>query len=216
MSLGWLSESSFLPKKAKKIEGVTTNTLVNLKAALYDNQVQKERSAPRIERSSIGGRNQGVEQRIQKDLSVLRAEQKDIQNSREALERKAQIYNKMMRGEADVEGDDVLIEFNEQQRTMHERFDRQNQSTIFTDIERDHERIQTERDHERNDWEEDARQEMMQEERRSRLNENAEMIAKQTESARERVKKIRKQQKTKTLKRIAKIKKRAEANSVQL
>jgi hypothetical protein len=54
MSLGWLSESTILPKRAKRIEGVTTNTLVNLKAALYDSQAKKTRVAPpRAERSAI-------------------------------------------------------------------------------------------------------------------------------------------------------------------
>jgi hypothetical protein len=214
MSLGWLSQSNFLPRRAKRIEGVTTNTMVNLKAALYDSQARKSKVAPpKVERSSLRGKNQGVEQRIQRDLNALRAEQRDIENSRAALERKTEIYNKMLKGEIEMNGDDVLIDFNtsdfQEQRALHEKIDREQQSSALLD---DRQILTTEQDYDRLEWEKQAREEVQQEQRRHLLTENAEIIAKQTASARERVKKIRKQQKTKVQRRIAKIKKRAAEN----
>jgi hypothetical protein len=39
-SMGWMTESAILPKKAKPIEGVTTSSLVELKASVYEREEQ--------------------------------------------------------------------------------------------------------------------------------------------------------------------------------
>lgn len=43
-SLGWLTESTILPKKKKAIEGVGASSIVELKAQLYKSQEETKKS----------------------------------------------------------------------------------------------------------------------------------------------------------------------------
>jgi CHASE3 domain sensor protein len=107
-----------------------------------------------------------------------------------------------------------LIDYNtkeyEKQRQIHQKFDEQQKSSTLLD---DRGYIATQDDFERHEWEKQAHAEVQRVQRRHQLHKNEESLAKQTASAREHVKKIRKQQKTKVQRRIAKIKQRAAENT---
>eukprot|EP00761_Pharyngomonas_kirbyi_P000440 gb/GECH01000440.1/.p1 GENE.gb/GECH01000440.1/~~gb/GECH01000440.1/.p1 ORF type:complete len:252 (+),score=97.12 gb/GECH01000440.1/:1-756(+) len=96
MSLGWLSQSSILPRKGRSIEGVSSSSLVELKATLFDTQskaTQKVRSREPASSSKMELKNRGVEERSQKDYIEFQKET----DYRSSLERKAQIYEQQQR-----------------------------------------------------------------------------------------------------------------------
>ncbi|KAL3522670.1 hypothetical protein ACH5RR_015504 [Cinchona calisaya] len=126
-SLGWLTESSIMPKKHRAIEGVGASSILELKAQLYKSQEESKRD--RISRDPIysssssnhdvqvhrakkmitandafSNRNSGVEARAAKDKLELKAVN-DGSASYAALERKAQLYDKLVRGELSDEED---------------------------------------------------------------------------------------------------------------
>lgn len=79
-SLGWLTESSILPKKHRAIEGVGASSIVELKAQLYKSQEEakksKELAGPDVEyhrakkkitpHDPFSAKNSGVESRALK------------------------------------------------------------------------------------------------------------------------------------------------------
>ncbi|XP_031279688.1 uncharacterized protein At4g18257-like [Pistacia vera] len=117
-SLGWLTESSIMPKKQRSIEGVGPSSILELKAQLYKSQEEskksKELNGPDVEfhrakkkitsRDSFSSRNSGVEARSLKDKLELKAV-KDGSASYAALERKAELYEKLVKGELSDEED---------------------------------------------------------------------------------------------------------------
>lgn len=118
-SLGWLTESSVMPKKHKAIEGVSASSIVELKAQLYRTQEQARKdkeSAPdssseflRAKKKALTSdlfsqKNSGVESRAKKDKLEMKAVN-DGSASYAALERKAELYEKLARGELPDEED---------------------------------------------------------------------------------------------------------------
>lgn len=118
-SLGWLTESSVMPKKHKAIEGVSASSIVELKAQLYRTQEQARKdkeSAPdssseflRAKKKPLTSdlysqKNSGVESRAKKDKLEMKAVN-DGSASYAALERKAELYEKLARGELPDEED---------------------------------------------------------------------------------------------------------------
>ncbi|XP_018485365.1 uncharacterized protein At4g18257 [Raphanus sativus] len=111
-SLGWITESSIMPKKHRAIEGVGPSSIMELKAQLYKSQeeakqtkdfagsdAQYHRAKERIAaKDSFAAKNSGVEGRALKDKIELKAV-KDGAVSYAALEKKAQLYEKLARGE---------------------------------------------------------------------------------------------------------------------
>ncbi|KAL0890122.1 hypothetical protein Bca101_014105 [Brassica carinata] len=111
-SLGWITESSIMPKKHRAIEGVGPSSIMELKAQLYKSQeeakqtkdftgsdAQYHRAKERIAaKDSFASKNSGVEGRALKDKLELKAV-KDGAVSYAALEKKAQLYEKLARGE---------------------------------------------------------------------------------------------------------------------
>ncbi|CAN8274652.1 unnamed protein product [Cochlearia groenlandica] len=111
-SLGWITESSIMPKKHRPIEGVGPSSIMELKAQLYKSQeeakltkdstgsdAQYHRAKERIAaKDSFSAKNSGVDGRALKDKLELKAV-KDGAVSYAALERKAQLYDKLARGE---------------------------------------------------------------------------------------------------------------------
>lgn len=81
-SLGWLTESSIMPKKQRSIEGVGLSSILELKAQLYQSQEEsrksKELNGPDVEflrakkkiapRDSFSLKNSGVDARALKYL----------------------------------------------------------------------------------------------------------------------------------------------------
>lgn len=78
-SLGWLTESSIMPKKHKAIEGVGASSILELKAQLYKSQEENRKSkdlTPDIEfhrakkkivpADTFSNKNSGVEARAHK------------------------------------------------------------------------------------------------------------------------------------------------------
>ena len=110
--LGWRTESGVLPKKAKELGGVTQGSLIDLKAALYEEEesvkrrplgepdARKEklkRQRGRLDPKFCGsdGQNKGVAERNARDAAERAAESRGQESVAEALLRKAALYEKM-------------------------------------------------------------------------------------------------------------------------
>lgn len=117
-SLGWLTESTVMPKKHKAIEGVGAASILDLKAQLYRTQEEARNSTAADAASSefrrakkrsgpadpLGTKNSGVDARAHKDKLELKAV-KDGSACYSALEKKAELYEKLSRGELPDEED---------------------------------------------------------------------------------------------------------------
>ncbi|GAU47379.1 hypothetical protein TSUD_83120 [Trifolium subterraneum] len=117
-SLGWLTESTIMPKKHRAIEGVGVSSILELKAELYksqeDSKKSRELSGPDAEyqraktiitsKDPYSNKNSGVEARAHKDKLELKAI-KDGSVNYAALEKKAELYDKLVRGELSDEED---------------------------------------------------------------------------------------------------------------
>ncbi|KAG6554457.1 hypothetical protein Mapa_003835 [Marchantia paleacea] len=107
-SLGWLTESSVMPRKQRAIAGVGASSIVELRAELYKTQedVKKAKEGGADvdvlrSRKKIGvpeKKNAGVEERAAKDALHLKAVE-DGKDVYAALEKKAELYEKLSRGE---------------------------------------------------------------------------------------------------------------------
>ncbi|KAL9224879.1 hypothetical protein vseg_000867 [Gypsophila vaccaria] len=117
-SLGWLTESTIMPKKHKAIEGVGASSILQLKAELYksqeDSKKSKDVSATDVEYHPakkkltplhpFARKNSGVDSRALLDKLALKAVS-DGSASYEALEKKAKLYEKLAKGELSDEED---------------------------------------------------------------------------------------------------------------
>ncbi|XP_076960589.1 uncharacterized protein At4g18257-like [Bidens hawaiensis] len=120
-SLGWLTESSIMPKKHRAIAGVGPSSILDLKAQLYKSQeeakannninnrnpdqLQFHRAKKKIlPNDPFSRKNSGVDAREHKDKLEMKAE-KDGTASYAALEKKAELYEKLARGELSDEED---------------------------------------------------------------------------------------------------------------
>ncbi|KAJ7968911.1 Cytochrome b561/ferric reductase transmembrane protein family [Quillaja saponaria] len=117
-SLGWLTESSIMPKKHRAIAGVGASSIMELKAHLYKSQEEskktKELAGPDVEfhrakkkitpHDPYSAKNSGVDARAHQDKLELKAVN-DGSVSYAALERKAELYEKLVKGELSDEED---------------------------------------------------------------------------------------------------------------
>ncbi|CAK9133947.1 unnamed protein product [Ilex paraguariensis] len=121
-SMGWLTESSIMPRKQRAISGVGPSSILELKAQLYQSQEESKRLSHEplsgheqhieVHRAkkkiaapdTFSHTNSGVEARAAKDKLELKAI-KDGSASYAALERKAALYDKLVRGELSDEED---------------------------------------------------------------------------------------------------------------
>lgn len=117
-SLGWLTESSIMPKKHRAIAGVGASSIMELKAQLYRSQEESRKSKEvsgtdlnyhrakskisKLDTFSL--KNSGVDSRAHKDKLELKAVN-DGSVSYAALEKKAALYDKLVRGELSDEED---------------------------------------------------------------------------------------------------------------
>ncbi|KAL6956386.1 hypothetical protein U1Q18_047856 [Sarracenia purpurea var. burkii] len=114
-SLGWLTESSIMPKKHRVISGVGPSSILELKAQLYQSQedskrakeqssthtdhIEYQRAKKKISpHDPLALKNSGVDSRALKDKLELKAVS-DGSASYAALERKAELYEKLAKGE---------------------------------------------------------------------------------------------------------------------
>ncbi|KAK9714420.1 hypothetical protein RND81_06G092800 [Saponaria officinalis] len=117
-SLGWLTESSIMPKKHKAIEGVGASSILELKAELYKSQEESKKSKD-ISASDVeyhrakkritpldpfSRKNSGVDSRAHLDKLALKAVS-DGSVIYAALEKKAELYEKLAKGELSDEED---------------------------------------------------------------------------------------------------------------
>ncbi|XP_059438042.1 uncharacterized protein At4g18257-like [Corylus avellana] len=143
-SLGWLTESSIMPKKHRAIEGVGASSIMELKAHLYKSQEESKktkdpdalsfhRAKPTKISDSFSVKNSGVEARAHKDKLELKAV-KDGSASYAALERKAQLYDKLVRGELSDEEDKekYCVDFFRKNNVQDESQPPQDQDTSAT------------------------------------------------------------------------------------
>lgn len=127
-SLGWLAQSSMQPRKAQKIEGVTSAGMVALKASVY--KAQKEaallregkldmadlRTQRRAAGASVLDRsNTGVHERDSLDKLHIKTTSDRLAESSVALERKAALYDRLASGDGaggvDTEGEHYVVDF---------------------------------------------------------------------------------------------------------
>ena len=131
--LGWRTESGVLPKKAKEVAGVSQASLIDLKAALYEEEEsvkrrklgQPDERKERLKRQrgrldpkfcGAGGANAGVADRDARDAAERAAESRGVESVTDALTRKAQLYEQLQSSgarHADVglDGGKYLIDF---------------------------------------------------------------------------------------------------------
>ncbi|KAL2653091.1 hypothetical protein R1flu_021219 [Riccia fluitans] len=120
-SLGWLTESSVMPKKQRAIAGVGASSIVELRAELYKTQedVKKAKDGgvdldTLRSRKKIGvtdRKNSGVEERAARDALHLKGVE-DGSNTYAALEKKAELYEKLAKGEvSDEEAEKYNVDF---------------------------------------------------------------------------------------------------------
>jgi hypothetical protein len=205
MSLGWLSESSILPKKQKTIEGISANTMVELKALIYDKQSQNKSKSNLVERKTLGAKNKGVEDRIQRDKAIMRQEtEKDTQKN---LQKKALLYEQMLRGELDQD-EEQLVDF-----IRKEDFEQNpTESNLLINSKELYSKDMQNED-QRKTWEKNIRQEEKNETVKLKKASNSLNLSTSTASAREKVKQIRLEKKKKLKKRIMKIKMRTKTKT---
>ncbi|KAK1382063.1 putative coiled-coil domain-containing protein-like [Heracleum sosnowskyi] len=123
-SLGWLTESTVMPKKHKPISGIGASSIFELKAQLYKAQEEsknlgRESNLPSscfehvdvyrakkkiVAHDPFAAKNHGVESRNHKDKLELKALNEGAV-SYAALEKKAELYDKLARGELSDEED---------------------------------------------------------------------------------------------------------------
>ncbi|KAL6206840.1 hypothetical protein ACLB2K_024086 [Fragaria x ananassa] len=142
-SLGWLTESTIMPKKHRAIAGVGASSIMELKAQLYQSQEDSKKSKDlagsdadflRAKKKitahdAFSAKNSGVDARAHKDKLELKAV-KDGSASYAALEKKAALYEKLARGELSDEEDkekycvDFFVKRHEQDESEQtQRFD---------------------------------------------------------------------------------------------
>ncbi|KAM0858446.1 hypothetical protein ACQ4PT_047833 [Festuca glaucescens] len=141
-SLGWLTESTVMPKKHKAIEGVGAASVLDLKAQLYRTQEEARNSAPadaasgefrRANKRSgpadpLGAKNSGVDARAHKDKLELKAVE-DGSACYSALEKKAELYQKLARGELPDEEDQEKYCVDFFQKSFHQVSERRQPET---------------------------------------------------------------------------------------
>lgn len=141
-SLGWLTESTVMPKKHKLIEGVGAASILDLKAQLYRTQEEARNSAPPDDASGefrrakkrsgpadpLGAKNSGVDARAHKDKLELKAV-KDGSAVYSALEKKAELYEKLSRGELPDEEDQEKYCVDFFQKSFHQVSERRQPET---------------------------------------------------------------------------------------
>mmetsp|Transcript_13075 Transcript_13075/g.22141 ORF Transcript_13075/g.22141 Transcript_13075/m.22141 type:complete len:300 (-) Transcript_13075:328-1227(-) len=113
-SLGWMTESTKMPKKQRVIDGVGAGSLVDLKAQLYrtqeavkrkqDGVVDPEDLRQKSKLKVFEKANSGVESRDKQDKLQLKST--TTADCYLALEKKAALYERIARGEV-VHDDDV-------------------------------------------------------------------------------------------------------------
>ncbi|CAM6102098.1 unnamed protein product [Calypogeia fissa] len=156
-SLGWITESSVMPRKRRDIEGVGAASILELQAELYRTQedvkkvkeggavdLDEQRSRRKLAVPDVFSRkNSGVEERAGRDKLHLKTEN-DGSASYTALEKKAELYDKLVRGEVpdgDSEKYNVLFykkgtlenEFEEMESERKGETSNPNFSSIFQD-----------------------------------------------------------------------------------
>lgn len=118
-SLGWITESSVMPRKRRDIEGVGAASILELQAELYRTQedvkkikeggaddLDEQRSRRKLAVPDVfSKKNSGVEERAGRDKLHLKIEN-DGSASYSALEKKAELYDKLMRGEVPAGDED--------------------------------------------------------------------------------------------------------------
>ncbi|KAK9267288.1 hypothetical protein L1049_009711 [Liquidambar formosana] len=147
-SLGWLTESTIMPKKHRAIAGVGASSILELKAQLYRSQEEskksKELAGPDVEfhrakkkitpHDAFSLKNSGVDARAHKDKLELKAVN-DGSVSYAALERKAELYDKLVRGELSDEEDKekYCVDFFQKNLTQEDSQQAQGHDTSATD-----------------------------------------------------------------------------------
>eukprot|EP00933_Yihiella_yeosuensis_P016520 TRINITY_DN14076_c1_g1_i1.p1 TRINITY_DN14076_c1_g1~~TRINITY_DN14076_c1_g1_i1.p1 ORF type:complete len:402 (-),score=129.06 TRINITY_DN14076_c1_g1_i1:42-1247(-) len=115
MSLGWLTESSLIPKEPKVIKGVGTASLLRLQAAVFERE--QRGPGPSAKRQKLlkdkSARNEGVEARNAKDATEKKVEDAGSAAHRKKLEEKAKRYEAMVSGRSSGSSaqDEVLVDF---------------------------------------------------------------------------------------------------------
>ncbi|KAJ7297878.1 hypothetical protein O6H91_Y031300 [Diphasiastrum complanatum] len=145
-SLGWLTESSLMPKKQKAIVGVGASSIVELRAELYrtqedvkrlkqgDPEVEKHRARKKTD--IFAKKNTGVDDRAHRDKLQLKAVN-DGSASYAALEKKSELYDKLVRGELpdEEESEKYSVDFLRKGLVADESPDRERPSKLSSETD---------------------------------------------------------------------------------
>mmetsp|Transcript_2143 Transcript_2143/g.4000 ORF Transcript_2143/g.4000 Transcript_2143/m.4000 type:complete len:244 (-) Transcript_2143:106-837(-) len=219
-SLGWLTESSILPKKRKKIDGLSASSIIDLKAILFQAEEDAKRSksfdqpfrrARKVTRLSdtLGKANSGVSARNERDEQMHAEEQRFDVDA--ALRKKAQLYDRIARGEFRDSEERFLVDFDRKQ--CDEAADHQNPELMSADMKMDQQRTEWEKQALR-----DAQQqhEMDEHEQQRRGEEHVllQQICVQTRIGRDKHVQLRVRRREAAAKRLEKIMQRKGASSI--
>lgn len=112
MSLGWLTESSLIPKEPKPITGVGTASLLSLQAAVYEREQRGPLASIKRRRAEAeNAKNEGVEARMAKDTQQRAGDQATPEIVTAKLREKALKYEAMMNGRLKGSEGEPLVDF---------------------------------------------------------------------------------------------------------
>jgi len=216
--MGWLTESALLPKKKRKIEGISTSSMVELKSVVYQSEQDTRRSKTfndaGVRKTSknindVIGKNTGVAGRDERDrLEEAKAAGVDVQT---ALEAKSRIYEKIARGEIEDVNGRFLVDFGRKQQENEGLLDsyEHNPELLSEDMQREHERIQWEKEASSATEEDLSSQDPKKLERLLLL----EQLTEQTKAARGKHEDVLKKRQEAAALRIAKLKDKSKAGN---
>lgn len=185
-------------KKRKLIEGVTANSMVELKALLYEHQANKKDGKFKKIENKDRDKNRGVEMRNKNDTMKM-VESEPDRDSYQNLVKKSELYDKMVRGEVIQSVEHELVDFDNKDRSMiGDRNDTiMGKSMSSHDMKNEKIRL---------GWEKDAQSEILNEERKQDVHDDVKSQTLKTAAARNHVRQVRRDRQERNQKRIAKIK----------
>eukprot|EP00667_Euglena_gracilis_P022437 EG_transcript_24964 len=203
MSLGWCAESGILPRKRRYIHGISSATMVGLRAQMAKAQQNRTQQALKTSKGTVGKgiqqvlKNKGVEARDAQDAE----EQRRSTDINGRLTTKASLYDRLTREGAEA-GEEGLVDF--EQKAMDEEA-RGGPWPRLADAGAEEYDAAGKR---RRAWEITLVEEQLEEERRARVRRLLAEVCDETSRARERVLHLREQKRRKELRRLAMLKER--------
>jgi len=200
MSLGWCAESAQLPRKQRYINGISSATMVGLRAQMARARENQAQQHLKTTKGTIGKginqilKNKGVDDRNARDVAEA-ARSSDVAGR---LQEKAALYARLAReGDRDG-GEGTVVDFERKAMEGWEPEAREAPATPQYDAAGKRQRA----------WTMSWMDEDLEEERRARVRRLLEEVCDETARAREQVLRLREQKRAKDRRRLAMLKER--------